>query len=323
MLNRRTTLGFGLAAPFIVRGVQAQSDWPTRPVRLVSPFSAGGGGDSSLRPLAAKMTELLGQNVLVENRTGGNAVVAATSVLNAPRDGYSYIVDAANQITNPLLLRDLPFDYSTSFVPVTMTARFPQVLAVRHDFPAQTFQEFIEYVRARPGQVSCGTPPAAGGGHLAMALLEQRAGIRFIHAPYRGGADAARDIAGGQIDAMIATSSSGRGPIEARRARALAMTGAQRIAAYPGTPTIAESGFPGFDMDDWNGMFAAAGAPAAIIPRMQAAVAAAARDEGVLARMAPLGTVMVGNSTEEFTAWLARQREVVTQVIRTANITLG
>lgn len=323
MINRRATLGLALASPLIARGARAQQAWPVRPIRLVSPFSAGGGGDSSLRPLAARMTELLGQNVLVENRTGGNAVVAATSVLNAPRDGYSYIVDAANQITNPLLLRDLPFDYATSFVPVTMTARFPQVLAVRQDFPAQTFQEFIEYVRARPGQVSCGTPPAAGGGHLAMALLEQRAGIRFIHAPYRGGADAARDIAGGQIDSMILTSSSARGPIQAGRARALALTGAQRIAAYPGTPTIAESGFAGFDMDDWNGMFAASGAPEAIIPLMQAAVATAARDETVLARMAPLGTVMVGNSTAEFTAWLARQRTVIAEVIRTANITLG
>ena len=273
MIDRRTALGLGLASPFIARSVRAQTDWPARPIRLVSPFTAGGGGDSSLRPLAAKMTELLGQNVLVENRTGGNAVVAATSVLNAPRDGYSYIVDAANQITNPLLLRDLPFDYSTSFVPVTMTARFPQVLAVRHEFPAQNFQDFIAYARARPGQVSCGTPPAAGGGHLAMALLEQRAGVRFIHAPYRGGADAARDIAGGQIDSMILTSSTARGPIQAGRARALAMTGAQRIAAYPGTPTIAESGFPGFDMDDWNGMFAPSGVPAAILPRMQAAVA--------------------------------------------------
>lgn len=319
-ITRRSALAFGLAVPFVAR---AQSDWPNRPIRMVIPFTAGGGGDSALRPLAAKLTELLGQNVVVENRTGGNAVVAATSVLNAPRDGYSYLIDAMNQITNPLLLRDLPFDYASSFVPVTMTARFPQVVAVKADLPVRSIGEFIDYVRARPGQISCGTPPAAGSGHLAMALLEQRAGLQFVHAPYRGGADAARDIAGGQIDSMILTSSTARGPIQAGRARALAMTSSERSPAYPGVPTLAESGLPGFDMDDWNGLFAPAGAPTAILPRLQEAVAAAARDETVQARMAPLGTVLVANSTADFTAWINRTREIVTQVIRTANITLG
>jgi tripartite-type tricarboxylate transporter receptor subunit TctC len=323
IIARRAALRFGLAAPFLPRAARAQSDWPSRPIRLVSPFTAGGGGDSSLRPLAAKMTELVGQTVIVENRTGGNAVVAASAVLNAPQDGYSYLVDAANQITNPLLLRDLPFDYASAFVPVTMTARFPQVVAVRADLPPRTIQEFIDYVRARPGRVSCGTPPAAGAGHLALALLEQRAGLRFVHVPYRGGADAARDIAGGQIDSMLLTSSTARGPVQAGRARALAMTSTERSPAYPDVPTLSESGFPGFDMDDWNGMFAPSGVPAAIIPRMQAVVAEAVRDEGVLARMAPLGTVLVGNDTAAFAAWLARQREIVTEVIRTTNITLG
>ena len=323
MIRRRHALGLGLAAPFIARSARAQGEWPVRPLRLVSPFTAGGGGDSAARPLAARLGELLGQNVIVENRTGGNAVVAASAVLGAPRDGYSYLLDAANQLTNPLLLRDLPFDYRTAFVPVTLTARFPQVVAVKHDFPAQTIHEFIDYVRARPGTVSCGTPPAAGSGHLALALLEQKAGLRLLHVPYRGGADAARDIMGGQIDCIILTSSTARGPIQAGKARVLAMTSTERSPAYPGIPTLDESGFPGFDMDDWNGLFAAEGAPRAILPKLQAAIAEACRDPAVQARMAPLGTVMVGNSTAEFTAWLERQRAVVTQVIREANITLG
>lgn len=322
-IRRRHALGLGLAAPFIAGSALAQGDWPTRPLRFVSPFTAGGGGDSAARPLAAKLGELLGQTVIVENRTGGNAVVAAASVLGAPRDGYSYLLDAANQLTNPLLLRDLPFDYRTAFVPVTLTARFPQVVAVRSDFPAQTIQEFIDHVRARPGTVSCGTPPAAGSGHLALALLEQRAGLRLLHVPYRGGADAARDIMAGQLDCIILTSSTARGPIQAGKARVLAMTSTERSPAYPGVPTLDESGFPGFDMDDWNGLFAAEGAPRSILPKLQAAIAEACRDAGVQSRMAPLGTVMVGNTTAEFTTWLDRQREVVAQVIREANITLG
>ncbi|MCZ8146224.1 MAG: tripartite tricarboxylate transporter substrate binding protein [Roseomonas sp.] len=323
LITRRSALGLALAAPFVAGGASAQAPWPTRPIRLIIPFSAGGGGDSSARPLAAKMGEILGQTVIVENRTGGNAVVAASAVLQAPRDGYTFLVDAANQITNPLLLRDLPFDYAQSFLPVTQTARFPQVLAVRADFPAQTIAEFIAHVRANPGRVSCGTPPAAGAGHLALALLEQRAGIRLLHAPYRGGADAARDIMGGQIDSMILTSSTARAPIETGRARPLALTGAERLPTLPNVPTLAESGFPGFDMDDWNGLFAPAGTPQMVIVRMQAAVSEAARDAGVLARMAPLGTVLGGQSTEAFAAWIANQREVVARVIREANITLG
>jgi tripartite-type tricarboxylate transporter receptor subunit TctC len=322
-IDRRTALGLGLAAPFIARSARAQADWPSRPIRFVIPFTAGGGGDSSARPLAQKTSEILGQPIVIENRTGGNALVAANAVLQSPHDGYSFLVDAANQITNPLLMRDLPFNYRTAFLPVTMTARFPQVVAVRHDFPARTVHEFIEYVRAHPDRVSCGTPPSAGAGHLALELLQQRAGIRLLHTPYRGGADAARDITGGQIDSMILTSSTARGPIQAGKARPLAMTSMERSPVYPDVPTLAESGFPGFDMDDWNGLFAPEGTPRAILPKLQAAVAEASRDAGVLSRMAPLGTLLVGNSTAEFSEWLERQRQVVEKVIRDANITIG
>jgi tripartite-type tricarboxylate transporter receptor subunit TctC len=322
MMRRRTVLSLPLAAALVARHAAAQEAWPSRPLRLVIPFTAGGGGDSALRPIAARMAEILGQNVVVENRTGGNAVVAASAVLQA-RDGYSFLVDAANQITNPLLLRDLPFDYGASFLPVTQTARFPQVLAVRADFPARTIQEFIAFAKANPGRVSCGTPPAAGAGHLALALLEQRAEIRLLHAPYRGGADAARDIMGGTIDSMILTSSTARAPIETGRARPLAVTGVERLPTLPNVPTLAESGFPGFDMDDWNGLFAPSGTPPAVINRLQAAVAEACRDPGVQARMAPLGTVLGGQSTEVFAAWVENQRQIVARVIREANITLG
>jgi tripartite-type tricarboxylate transporter receptor subunit TctC len=322
MIRRRTALAFGLAAPFVARGAAAQDAWPTRPIRMVIPFSAGGGGDSSLRPIAAKIGELLGQNVIVENRTGGNAVVAGNAVLQA-RDGHTFLVDALNQITNPLLLRDVPFDYSTAFTPVTQTARFPQVLSVRADFPARDIGEFIAYAKANPGRVSCGTPPAAGAGHLALALLEQRAGIRLLHAPYRGGSDAQRDIMGGQIDSMILTSSTSRPPIETGKARPLAMMGAERLPTLPNVPTLAESGYPGFDMDDWNGLFAPSDTPPAVIAKLQSAVAQACRDPGVLARMAPLGTVLVGQPTPDFARWLQNQRQIVSQVIREAGITLG
>jgi tripartite-type tricarboxylate transporter receptor subunit TctC len=305
------------------RTTHAQSDWPSRPLHIIVPFSAGGAGDTSARAVGAQIAEILGQNVIIENRTGGNAVVAANAVLQAPRDGYTFIWDAANHLTNRVLIKDLPFDYRTSFVPITMAIRAPQVLAVRQDFPAKNFGELLDHVRAHPGTVSCGTPPTGAMGHLALALLQQRAGVKFIHTPYRGGADAARDIMGGQIDAAIITTSTARGPTQSGKIRMLALTSNARSASFPDVPTIAERGFPGYDMDDWFGMFAAAGTPAAIVPRMQAAVAQALRSPRLLASTASLGTVPVGNTPQEFAAWLTQQRELLEQLIRDTNITLS
>lgn len=321
--KRRQVLLLGAATLLAGRGAFAQSDWPARPIRIVVPFSAGGAADTSARAVGAQLAEILGQNVIIENRTGGNAVVAANAVLQSPRDGYTFIWDAANTLTNGVLIKDLAFDYRTAFVPITMAIRAPQVLLVRQDFPAKTFKEFLEYVRANPGKVSCGTPPTGAMGHLALALLQQRAGIKLIHTPYRGGADVARDIMGGQIDSGILTTSTARGPTQAGKARMLVLTSAARSASYPEVPTIAESGFPGYDMDDWFGVFAAAETPAAIVPRMQAAVAQALRHPRILASTSSLGTVPVGNSTQEFSAWLAQQRGVLEKLIRDANITVN
>jgi tripartite-type tricarboxylate transporter receptor subunit TctC len=322
-LNRRGVLGLALATPFVARAARAQSDWPTRPIRFVVPFTAGGAGDTAARAVGQKVSEILGQNVVIENRTGGNAVVGAGAVLQAPRDGYTFFWDAANQITNPLLLRDLPFDYRTSFVPVTLAAKFPQAIAVKTDFPARTLAEFIAVAKTRPGTITCGTPPAAGTAHFALELFQQLAGIRLVHAAYRGGADAARDITGGQIDSVLITTSTVRGPVQAGKARMLAITSPQRIAAWPEVPTIAESGFPGYDMDDWNALFAATGTPQPIMEKLQGAVAQACRDPVVLERMAPLGTVLVGSTAAELTRFLDGQRAVVERLIREAGITLN
>jgi tripartite-type tricarboxylate transporter receptor subunit TctC len=260
---------------------------------------------------------------VIENRTGGNAVIAANAVLQSPPDGYTFLVDAANQLTNPLLLRDLGFDYRAAFQPVTHVANFPQVIAVKHDFPAQSIEAFIAAAKARPGGISYGTPPAAGMGHLAGELFQRLAGIRLVHAPYRGGADAARDIAAGVVDSVIITTSSIRPPVQAGRARILAVTSAGRAAAYPDAPALSERGFPGFEMNDWNGLFAAAAVPRAVLRRLSAAVGEACRDAAVRARMDPLGAEMIGNAPEQFAAWLEAQRPVVTRVVQESGITLG
>jgi tripartite-type tricarboxylate transporter receptor subunit TctC len=322
-LSRRTLLGAALAAPALPRIALAQGEWPTRPIRWLVPFAAGGAADTAARSIAATMQDLLGQNIVIENRTGGNAVIAANALLQSPRDGYTFLVDAANQLTNPALMRDLPFDYATAFIPITQISAFPQVIAVKNDFPAQDIAAFVAQAKARPNAISIGTPPAAGMAHLALAAFEKRAGIKLNHAAYRGGADAARDIMAGSIDAVLITTSSIRPPVVAGKARVLAVTSLERPPSLPDVPTLAQSGFPGFDLNDWNGLFAAEGTPRIAIDRIAAAAAEAAKAPAVRARMDPAGAIMVGNSPAAFGEWLASQRSQVLELIREANITLG
>ncbi len=322
-IRRRSLLATAFAATALARPALAQAEWPNRPIRWIVAFGAGGAADTAARALAAEMQTMLGQNIVIENRTGGNAVIAQNALLQSPRDGYTFLVDAANQLTNQVLMREQPFDYNTAFAPVTLISTFPQVVAVKTDFPAQDIAAFIAAAKARPASISVGTPPAAGMAHLALASLERRAGIRLVHSPYRGGADAARDILAGVVDSVIITSSSIRPPVNAGKARVLAVTSLQRVPSLPQVPTLAESGFPGFDLNDWNGLFAGAGVPRAIIERVAAAAKVACQAPAVRARMDPAGAIMVGNSPEEFGAWLAAQRRAAHEIIREANITLG
>src|SRR5690606_33963807 len=234
-------------------------------------FPPGEGGDTVARAVADKTAEILKQAVVIENRTGGNAVIAASAVAQAAPDGYTYLWDGNNHLTNRLLVKDIPFDYRKAFVPVTLLARYPQVIAVRSDFPAKDFDEFIAYAKAHPGKVSIGTPPSGGMGHLGVELLASLAGVKFIRTPYRGGPDAVRDLMGGQIDSVMLTTSTIRPAMQANKARVLAVTSAKRSPLYPDAPAIGER-YPGYDMDDWNGLFAPTGTPPDIVKRMSEAV---------------------------------------------------
>lgn len=320
-INRRTMLGLTAAAPFFVRAAMAQeSDWPNRPITLIVPFSAGGGADTTARAVGNKASQLLGQPLVVENRTGGNAVVGANAALAQPADGYTILWDSVNQITNQLFVKDLPFNYVEAFTPVSHVARFPGVLAVRQDFPAKTVAEFIDYVKANPGKVSCGTHSTLSMGHLAMELLQKDTGIKMIHAPYKGGADAVRDIMGGQIDAIIISSSSISPAVTAEKARPLALTGPGRIPLFPDVPTLDESGFKGFNMDDWAGVFVKSGTPDAVVTKLSEAIAKAAQDPEVVTPISALGTVLVAGTPAEFKEFLDYQRSTVEKLVTELNL---
>ena len=234
-LTRRSLVAAGLATPFVARHGFAQSDWPKGPVRWVVAFAAGGAADTVARNIAVRASEILNQQVIIENRTGGNAVVAANFVLQAPRDGQTFLIDAANQVTNPHLIKDLPFDYPATWIPVTLMSSFPQVLAVKQDFPAKTIQEYLAAAKAKPGTISYGTPPAAGMGQMAGEELQRRAEIKLIHVPYRGTGPALNDLAAGIVDAYFGDPAT-LGLIRGGKARAMAVTSPTRWPVLPETP---------------------------------------------------------------------------------------
>jgi len=323
---RRTVLkgGLGLfASSLLGANAWAQNAWPNRAIRVIVPFSAGGAADTSARAICAAIADIVGQSFVIENRTGGNALIAAQGALQAPADGYTFLWDAANQLTNPILLKNVNFDYKTSFIPVTLAVRVPQVLAVREGFPAKTLKEFVAYAKANPKAVTCGTPPSGGMGHLAIAMFQQVAGIELTHVPYRGGADAVRDLMGGQVDCTLLTLSTALSAVKADKARILGLTSLERAASYPDIPTIAEQGYPGFDMDDWFGFFAATGTPEAAINGLQAATVQAAKSPEVNKTIDARGMVLVVNTPAQFASWLETQRTALEKLIRTANISLG
>ena len=326
-ISRRSLFGSaiagGLAAPLLARHGWAQAKWPSGPVRWVVAFAAGGAADTVARNVGLRVSEIIGQQVIIENRTGGNSLVAATAVLQAPKDGQTFLIDAANQVTNEFLIKDLPFDYQKTWIPVTRMSDFPQVISTKIDFPAKTLKEYIEIAKAKPGTVSYGTPPAAGMAHMAGEEFQRLAGIKLIHAPYRGGADAARDIGAGAVDSVIITTNSIRPPLAAGRCRVLAVTSLKRVSIFPDVPTIAESGYPGYDMIDWNGLFAATGTPVELIARMQAVCAEAIKDAKVRERLDAAGAVLTPNTPAEFKAWLEGQRTLLGKLIVDGNIKLG
>jgi tripartite-type tricarboxylate transporter receptor subunit TctC len=292
--------------------------FPARPVRVVVPYSPGGQSDAVMRLLAPRMQEALGgaQPIVVENRTGAGGTVGAGVVAQAPADGHTLLFESFTFVVVPLVAKGLPFDHETAFVPVAQAVTLPYVLVVKRGFPARDLAGFVAEAKRWPGTVSYGTPGIGSPGHLAGALLESRAGIRLEHIPYRGGQDAARDLIAGNIDAAISTANTLGPLVEDGRAQGIALTSAERRGSLAGRlPSIAEGGYPGFGITSWNGLFAPAGTPAAVVERLNAALRHAARDPEVARRLEQTGNEPVDEDAAAFAARVRQDRETVRRIV--------
>lgn len=319
MIHRRAVAAAaaGLALPGLAR---AQASFPSRPIRLIVAFAAGGAADSAARVLAPKMGERLGVTVVVENRTGGSGSNGGAVVAQAAPDGHTLLWDASSHVVNPSLLKGLSFDYTTAFLPVTLATTFPQVLAVKAESPARTLQEFVALAKARPGTLNIGTQGNATAGHLALAQLQRLTGIELTHAPYRGGADAARDLAAGVLDGTFITALSAGPIVDSGRARMLAVATQARLPSRPQVPTFAEAGVAGLTIAEWCALFAPSGTPMPVAERLHAAVAGALGDPEVRSRLEQIVALPVGSTPTEFAQFVRESRDTMATLVREAGI---
>ena len=278
--------------------------WPARPIRLIVPFPPGGGTDVVSRTLADRLGSALATSVVVENRPGAGGNIGLDAAAKAAPDGYTIAMgQTSNLAVNPTLYSSLPFNPVKDFAPVALVAAQPMVLVVAISAPWKSLADVVA-----AGKEGAGLTMASAGngtvGHLAGELFARRAGIRLVHVPYKGAAPALTDLMGGQVAIFFASAGAVVGQVEGGRVRAIAVTSATRMKKLPNVPTVAESGFPGFEATDWKGIVAPAGTPAPIVARLNAEVVRALHTQEVADRLASEGSEPIGGSPEKFAQFI-------------------
>lgn len=261
-------IGACLALPLAAR---AQA-YPAKPIRILVPFAAGGPTDLMARAVGKSLSTSMGQPVIVENKPGGGGVIAMGEVARSPADGYTLVFPSILAVTNPALMANYPFDTLRDFSPLTVVGYIPHALVVRPDFAAKDLPALVAMAKANPGGINYGSSGNGTSAHLGAALFAQRADIKVTHVPYRGAAPAVQDLLGGQIQFMFLDMSSALAQIKSGKLRALAVAPARRFAGLPDVPTVAEQGYPGFDVHGWYGLFARSGTPAPVMQTLYAEV---------------------------------------------------
>jgi len=309
-----------LASATTAATVNAAELYPARPIRLVSPFAAGGGNDMISRAMAQALGRNLGQGVVVDNRPGANTIIGMDLVAKSPADGYTLIMTGSTIAINAALNPRLPYDSLRDFVAVSQIAATPLIVAVHPSLPAASIKELIALARKRPGELNF---PSAGVGnvsHLAGELFNVMAGVRLVHVPYKGSAPATTDLLSGRVSVMFNSAFALLPYVKSGRLRALAVTGRARSALLPAVPTVMESGLSGYEAGTWYGLLAPAATPPAIINRLHAQTVRALADEEVRRRLVEEGLDPVGNTPAEFAAYIRAEMTKWAGVIKAAGV---
>ena len=295
-------------------------EWPTKPIRLILGFAPGGGSDAIARPIAIPLAAVLGQQIVIDNRPGANGVVGTHIAAKSPPDGYTYFLAFDNHATNPFLQKSLPYDTIKDFAPITLLATSPYALMVAPASPYRGLKDLIAAAKAKPGQLTLGTGGVGSRGHLAMELLGRRAGFTFTQIPYRGAGLAAIDVMGGQIVMQMGSILFSAPLIKGQRLRAIAVTSTARVAELPDVPTVAEQGYPGYDVQSWWGIIAPAGVPKPILDKMHGAVSRVLAQPDTRARIESVGATPLTSTPAEFMRNLKQEMQVWGKVVRDSKI---
>ncbi len=308
-------LALGISLPM----ADAPAQYPSKPIRMIVPWPAGGTVDGVARVIGPKLTEGLGRPIVVENKAGAGGSIGQAEAAKAAPDGHTVLLVFDTHAVNHLLYGNLGYDPFKSFEHVSLIVTSPQVLAGATNFAPSTVAELVAFAKANPGKATYATVGAGSSNHLNALLLSNRTGIEMTHVPYKGGAPMMIDLVGGQVNVMFVSAPQAIPQVKAGRIRALAIGSARRIPQLPDTPTVAET-LPGFAAQSWVGMLAPAGTPREIVARLNAEARKALADPGVRGKLDAQGFDVVGSTREEFLAFARAESEKWAKVIRDYNI---
>jgi tripartite-type tricarboxylate transporter receptor subunit TctC len=320
-ITRRTALAAAASALAAPTAALAQAGFPSKPIRLVVPFPAGGSVDPLARVLGERMTQAFGQQVIVDNRAGGNTVIGTDFVAKAPADGYTLLLTASSHVTQPQLLT-APFDPIKDFAPVATVSASDMILCVHPSVPANNLQEFLALAKAKPGALNFSSAGSGNPNHLAGELLSMMANVKFTHVPYKGGAPAIVDLVGGQVQFSFGSPIIVLPHIRSGRLKAIAVTSSQRMSLLPNVPTIAESGVAGYEVRIWYGVLAPAGTPKDVVAKLATEINRITALPEMKERLDAAGMERLMVPTERYEAVMRQDMEKFGRIIKTANVKL-